>query len=233
MPPKFLVCAPSAWGGSHTLFWFDVRRRRFLLLTMQNKFQSKVQKGHISLLHECCVTSQVSPCTTEVVQLSTAEMQRPFHDYTFSQFIVNALLLCSIGLSRPCAIRHFGRSSNHARDYWLSPNKTNEDKRKHVYVYIYIYLYITPKKGTTITVHFKLDCHRADNIELSTTTSIGYSFPAINVPKKYRRLYADALYNVIVTTCLLWRCHLAVRLADVNTLQYRSHSAARRVCRSR
>lgn len=143
MPPKFLVCAPSAWGGSHTLFWFDVRRRRFLLLTMQNKFQSKVQKGHISLLHECCVTSQVSPCTTEVVQLSTAEMQLPFHDYTFSQLIVNALLLCSIGLSRPCAIRHFGRSSNHARDYWLSPNKTNEDKRKHVYVYIYIYIYIS------------------------------------------------------------------------------------------
>lgn len=66
-----------------------------------------------------------------------------------------------------------------------------------------IYMYITPKKGTTITVHFKLDCHRAYNIELSTTTSIGYSFPAINVPKKYRRLYAGALYNVIVTTCLL------------------------------
>lgn len=137
---------------------------------------------------------------------------------TFLKFIVNALLLYSIGLSRPCAIRPFGRSSHHARDYWLSPNK--KEKKKETNENMRIYMYITPKKGTTITVHFKLDCHRAYNIELSTTTSIGYSFPAINVPKKYRRLYADALYNVIVTTCLLWHNDLAVRLTDVNTLQY-------------
>lgn len=94
---------------------------------------------------------------------------------------------------------------------------------------MYIYVCITPKKGTTITVHFKLDCHRAYNIELSTTTSMGYSVPAINIPKKYRRLYAGALYNVIVTTCLLWHNGLAVRLTHVNTLQYRSHPVARRV----
>lgn len=55
----------------------------------------------------------------------------------FLKIIVNALLLYSIGLSRPCAIRPFGCGSHHVLDYWLSPN---EKKKTKTCVCIYMYV---------------------------------------------------------------------------------------------